>query len=126
MWDAAGTRILVVDDDDQQAGGIVAILNEAGYHVTHEADSLNALLAVEGEQPALVLLDWDMPFIDGTVFTHSVRVGMMEPPPVVALIAPNGDAIATLRAGARTYLRMPADAETLLRVVQELAGTSQP
>ena len=126
MWDAPEARILVVDDDNRQADRIVAILNDAGYQVSREADSLNALLAVEDEQPALVLLDWNMPFIDGIVFTHSVRVGMMEPPPVVALIPRDGDAAATLRAGARTYLRVPADADTLLRIVRELLGTAPP
>jgi len=112
-------RILLVDDDDQQAAEIRAILEAAAYNVVHQSDSLDALIAVEDERPAMVILDWDMPYIDGSVFTHAVRVGMSEPPPVIALIMAGGDPTPALQAGARTYLARPSDPVAVLRAVHE-------
>lgn len=121
-----GTRILVVDRDERQAEKIALALVTAGYQVTCKADSLHALMAVETERPALVVLSWEMPFIDGSTFVHALRAGMAQPPPVVAIADPAIDPDGIRRQGAGAWLAAPPDTETLVRLVRRLLGRGQP
>jgi DNA-binding response OmpR family regulator len=97
-------------------------LTAVGYVVSQTARGLAGLVAVEEEAPALVILWWAMPFIDGRIFLTALRSGLTTPPPVVALISPTDDPSPAREAGAATVLRTPVDRGTLLREVQRLLG----
>jgi DNA-binding response OmpR family regulator len=114
-------RILVVDDSD----GAVAVsdmLTAVGYPVHHTARGLAGLVAVEEEEPALIILSWAIPFIDGRIFLTALRSGLTTPPPVLALISPSDDPVPAHEAGAAAVLRRPIDSGTLLREVERLLG----
>ena len=112
-------RVLVVDDDAAQTAAVVRALTAAGYAVSRRADGIDGLLAVEAEQPALVVLDWALPFIDGPIFTHALRTGMPAPPPVIALVGADADATAVCAAGAFACVPVPVVPTMLVRVVRE-------
>ncbi len=121
MPGAAGTRILIVAADAVQATALSRALTAAGYAVSHRRDGFAGLIAVEQEQPALVVLTWDLPFITGAIFLQALRAGLDRPPPVVALgaaeVAGYGHP-----PGVAAALPLPVDGAALVRVVRALLG----
>ncbi len=113
-------RILLVDHDTRQAAGVSRALTGSGYDVTPCDDSLDALLKLDEDGAALVILNWDMPFVDGAIFMHALRVGMPTPPPVVVLAGMSVAAEAVWEAGAAACFETPPDIDALLHAVREL------
>src|SRR5262245_32036515 len=114
-----GARILVVSADTGVASAASAALGAAGYDVRWERDSLAGLVAVESWQPALVVLDWALPFISGAIFLHTLTTGLAAPPPVIALVDPAAVADAR-RAGASAALVRPVAIPQVVQRVDEL------
>jgi CheY-like chemotaxis protein len=65
--------VLVVDDDASLRQFIAEALREEGYRVIPAADGQEALERLETELPALILLDWMMPRLDGASFAAERR-----------------------------------------------------
>ncbi|MFN8558303.1 MAG: hypothetical protein U0531_13495 [Dehalococcoidia bacterium] len=96
------------------------------YSVRQVADSLEALIEIEEHRPALVIIWWDMPFIDGAVLTRAVRSA-----PRRAAADPGPGRVRraaglVLRAGAQAWLDPPFDPESLLRLVDALPQPPPP
>ena len=69
-----GSRpVLVVDDDDALRQIIAATLRDEGYRPETARDGVEALDRVAAEPPALILLDWTMPRLDGAAFATALR-----------------------------------------------------
>lgn len=67
--------ILVVDDDNDVRTMITRALQELGYPVAEAADGPSALKLIEEQKPALVVLDYMMPGMDGAeVAREAVKV----------------------------------------------------
>lgn len=94
LLDAPGTcRVLVVDDDRDAADTLVDLLHASGFSAVAVYDGAQAILAEEALQPRLVLMDIDMPSVDGysaaTVIRRSVS---KRPVKLVALTGRTSDA----------------------------------
>jgi diguanylate cyclase (GGDEF)-like protein/PAS domain S-box-containing protein len=72
MMDAS-IRILVVDDDADVAHGTCHVLEKAGYATEMALTGLDALRAVQRSPPHLVLLDWELPDIDGIEVCRQIK-----------------------------------------------------
>ena len=118
MTSRSAALILVVDDDAAAAAGMADALTAAGYGVRIAPNSLEGLIAVEQQPPALIVLDWGLPFIAGHIFLWALRAGVYDPPPVVALVDRTSDPASVCAAGARAVLTQPLAAGELLRVVR--------
>ena len=118
--------LLLVTSAQEQATAFREALTVGGYTVLWLADSLSALIAVEDAPPALVILDWTMPFIPGHIFVEAVRTGLPQPPPVVVLLDGSTATAAeeVLAAGAQACLRMPVAPAILVQLVGELLVSS--
>jgi diguanylate cyclase (GGDEF)-like protein len=111
---------LVADDSATIRGALQHHLVERGYGVVQAADGEEALAVIRSERPDAVLLDVEMPVLDG----HSVLRALQADPdlaviPVVFLTARSDadEVVAGLEAGAHDYLRKPFDfAELVARV----------
>lgn len=66
-------RILVADDDATSRKLLVAILSRSGYSCTQAANGIEALAAIQAEAPSLLLLDFDMPQMDGADVLKKLR-----------------------------------------------------
>jgi phosphoserine phosphatase RsbU/P len=66
-------RILVADDDATSRRLLVRILSRAGYPCMEVSDGIEALAAIHAEAPALLLLDFDMPGMDGAAVLRQLR-----------------------------------------------------
>ncbi|MBI4463072.1 MAG: response regulator [Acidobacteria bacterium] len=113
---AAPRRILIAEDDAASRELLAEILSNLGYEVVEACDGGEALQKIEETAPDLILLDIQMPVLDGFAVVRRLR----EHPrfcsrPVVAVTAyaMQGDREQTLQAGFNGYLSKPVDAAVL-------------
>jgi two-component system, OmpR family, response regulator len=107
-------RILVVDDEDALTDLVSSALRFAGYEVATESNGIDALRRIKGQTPDLVVLDVNMPEIDGFEVCRRIRRDGIDIP-VIFLTA--RDDIDDLRSGFRQggddYLTKPFSLEEL-------------
>jgi two-component system cell cycle response regulator len=109
-------RILVVDDSRAIRTILRRMLEAADYQVYEAADGRDGLSAMRSEPPDLVLLDIDMPVMDGLSAMREMKADPeLESVPVLFLTARTGgeDVAAGLGLGAQDYLRKPCEAAEL-------------
>ncbi len=66
-------KVLVVDDSKVTRGMIGRILREFGFEITEASNGIEALEKVRIDRPDLVLVDWNMPEMNGYEFIKAVR-----------------------------------------------------
>lgn len=81
--------ILVVDDDPHMTQAVSAILRRHGFTVQTAANGREALEAIAHVEPALVLLDLQMPVLDGRGFVQAVRESEIRVPVVIMSADPD-------------------------------------
>ncbi|MBK1662172.1 response regulator [Paracraurococcus ruber] len=114
--DAAAT-CLVVDDSSVVRKAARRIVEKLGFSVREAADGAQALAACRAELPRAVLLDWNMPVMDGITFLRAARAEFGPDRPVVVLCtteAAMDRIVEALEAGAQEYIMKPFD-EALLQ-----------
>jgi two-component system OmpR family response regulator len=106
-------KILVVEDDPRSRDLLVKYLAAKGHDVTAAEDGSVALTAVVAIQPDLLLLDVNMPHIDGWGVLDAVR--KFSPVPVIMVTVHNSahDKVAGLDLGADDYITKPFDLREL-------------
>ena len=119
----AEIRILVVDDNEAARKVAEAYLKRGGYKITLATSGQNALDIAASNRFQLVVMDLQMPGMDGIETTTRLRdISGYEKTPVLALTANAGDEyrILCLSHGMQGYLPKPVESETLLRTVRQL------
>src|SRR5437588_4150414 len=109
--------VLVVDDVAANRELLEGHLDELGYDVRQARDGVEALDEVAAEEPDLILLDIDMPGLDGITVCERLKAhATRRLIPVVILTASNDKAtrLRGIAAGADDYLSKPFDAKELL------------
>jgi two-component system, OmpR family, response regulator MprA len=112
--------ILIVDDDQDILAAERAVLAEGGYAVREAHNGAEALLAVDTDPPAMIVLDVQMPGIDGPTFARELRTRLRHVPLVILTAAPDPKHEAD-RCNAEAYLAKPFRAEDLLRLVRRFS-----
>ena len=106
---------LVVDDSRVVRRAARRILEEAGFAVTEAENGQAALLACREARPDFVLLDWNMPVMNGIECLHALRAEFGDQLPVVFCTSETElDRIEqALEGGATEYVMKPFDSEIL-------------
>jgi CheY-like chemotaxis protein len=112
--------ILIVDDDRDILAAERAVLAEYGFAVREAHDGAEALLAMDEDPPAMIVLDVQMPGIDGPTFARALRARLRHVPLVILTGAPDPKREAD-RCNAEAFLRKPFDAADLLRLVRRFS-----
>ena len=112
--------VLIVDDDDATRSAERAVLTEDGFRVTEARDGEEAMLAIQNDPPALVVLDIQMPGVDGPSFARDLRMTLKRVP-LVILTGVEDPKHEADRCNAEAFLSKPFDAPELLRVVRRFA-----
>jgi len=105
-----GSRILVVDDDPSLLAILGNILTKFGYNVAQYTNGADALEAVQNEPPDLILLDINMPDIDGyQVCGNLKQIDGIKDIPVIFMSGMNSmdDKIKGFQAGGVDYITKP-------------------
>nr|WP_294510373.1 response regulator [uncultured Rhodopila sp.] len=107
---------LVVDDSRVVRKVARRILEANGFTVTEAADGQQALDACHAQLPDVVLLDWNMPVMDGLAFLQALRAEYgPDNPPVVFCTTENdmSHIEAAIANGAQEYIMKPFDEDIL-------------
>jgi two-component system, chemotaxis family, chemotaxis protein CheY len=122
-------KILIVDDEHYTRKVIRTLLISNGVRNIHEAaDGLAGIEAIKTIVPDIVLLDWEMPGLDGAGFMRVVRSPETFPFPDIPVIMLTGHGeksrvMDAVRLGIHEYLLKPVSSQALLaRVVAILTG----
>lgn len=107
-------KILVVDDDRQVRRAFRAILSSQGCSVVEARDGNEALDEIKADAPDLVLLDINMPGIDGFETCKQIRAFSDVPIIVVTVRGEENDKVIALDAGADDYIVKPFGTQELL------------
>jgi sigma-B regulation protein RsbU (phosphoserine phosphatase) len=118
MSDGSHAEILVVDDDALSRKLLAQLLTAAGYKCRVCKDGSEALEIIQAKQPSLLLLDFDMPMLNGAeVLTrlrsdHNPAVAQI---PVIMLTAHGSEEseVSCLQAGADDFVTKPVNAAVL-------------
>ncbi|MBK1838318.1 PAS domain S-box protein [Azospirillum sp. YIM B02556] len=124
---SAGLHVLVAEDNEINRDIVVTMLHRAGHRVTAVEDGLQAVRLVEEGGFDLVLMDVQMPVMDGVTATRHIRAmpGEAAGLPIVALtgnVMP-GHRAEYLAAGMTAYLTKPIVSADLFDVLATVAGS---
>ena len=107
---------LVVDDSRVVRKAARRMLEGFGFTVREAGDGAEALDACRAELPQAVLLDWNMPVMDGITFLRAARAEFGPDRPVVVLCTTQAAMdrnVEALQAGAQEYVMKPFNAAIL-------------
>jgi two-component system cell cycle response regulator DivK len=118
-------RILVVEDQEDLRGVLRDLLAGSGYSVIEAADGEAGVAKAKSDHPDLILMDIQMPVIDGYEATRRIKADpALKPTPVVAVssFAMKGDEEKARAAGCDHYVTKPFSPMQLLRLVRGFLG----
>jgi len=113
--------ILYVEDNPDNRTLVRRILMAQDYSLLEAVDGSDALKILRNEQPDLILMDINMPDMDGYTLTAKIKsMPGFERVPILALTANvmRGDKERTLEAGCDGYIQKPLDIDQLIREVE--------
>jgi DNA-binding response OmpR family regulator len=116
--------ILLVEDNKAHADLITRTLQAAGFEVRHTMYGLKAAQFIREERPSLILMDFDLPDIDGRsmILLLRKRLGGQDAPPIVAVTGRTSEVDIRLgeRIGCAAFVGKPFMPEELLDVVKQV------
>ena len=114
------TKLLLVEDHDELSDFLSRRLRRRGFEVVLAADGQAALAQVERERPDLLLLDMNLPLMDGWTVARTLR-DQSSTLPIIALTAHamSGDRAKALAAGCDEHHAKPVDFDLLLTQIDE-------
>ncbi|MBE0689544.1 MAG: response regulator [Anaerolineae bacterium] len=114
-------HILLIEDNPGNAEMILHILRTAGYEVRHFDRGAPAASSARTDMPMLILMDFNLPDIDGRTLTLILRKQLgINAPPIIACSARTGEQEVALayRFGCSAFLRKPFTPNELLDIVR--------
>jgi two-component system, cell cycle response regulator DivK len=120
-----GKRILVVEDQEDLRGVLRDLLIGSGYIVLEAPDGQAAVATAKSDRPDLILMDIQMPVLDGYEATRQIKADpALKATPVIAVssFAMKGDEEKARAAGCDHYVTKPYSPLQLLRTIQGYLG----
>jgi len=118
-------RILVVEDQDDLRGILRDLLTGSGYEVAEATDGGGAVVKAKSERPDLILMDIQLPGLNGYEATRQIKAEptlMATPVIAVSSFAMKGDEEKARAAGCDVYVTKPYSPLQLLRIIRDLLG----
>jgi CheY-like chemotaxis protein len=118
--------ILLAEDNEANIATFSSYLEAKGYRILLATDGQQAIDFAKAEQPDLILMDIQMPVIDGLEAIKQIRLDPnLVNIPIIALtaLAMEGDRDRCLAAGANDYLSKPIKLKQLNLLIQQVLGS---
>jgi two-component system cell cycle response regulator DivK len=118
-------RILVVEDQEDLRGVLRTLLTGSGYEMIEAADGQEGVTKAKAERPDLILMDIQMPVLDGYDATRQIKADPnLKSTPVIAVssFAMKGDEEKARGSGCDSYVTKPYSPMQLLRVIRGYLG----
>ena len=118
----AGNRILVIEDHEENRRLLRDLLTSFGYELIEAASGEDGLIAASAQPLDLILMDIQLPGIDGYETTRRIKENpALRQIPVIAVTsyALSGDDVKAFAAGCDAYVTKPFDPAKLLDKIQE-------
>jgi two-component system, cell cycle response regulator DivK len=118
-------RILVVEDQEDLRGVLRDLFTHSGYIVIEAADGATGVASAKSNRPDIILMDIQMPVIDGYEATRQIKADpALAQIPVVAVssFAMKGDEEKARAAGCDHYVTKPYSPIQLLRMIRGHLG----
>ena len=115
-------RILVVEDHEENRRIIHDLLTSAGFEMIEALTGEDGVRAAEAERPDLILMDIQLPGLDGYEATRRIKANpALRPIPIIAVTsyALSGDEVKAREAGCDDYVTKPFSPLALLAKVRE-------
>ncbi len=119
------SKILVADDCRTVRAVVCKTLSEAGYDVTLASDGQEAVQFARRDRPDLVILDLQMPVVDGYTACAEILALEDRPLPIILLTNDTANHLAALGSELGAYLHKPVTETQLLSTVGNLLGGSE-
>jgi CheY-like chemotaxis protein len=122
----SGRTVLIADDMEEIRLMLKRAMLMNGYDVIEATNGLEAVEAARQKRPDLVLIDLNMPKMDGLKAIEEIRKIEGEQVPIVAMTAFDtyGMKEAAIQVGCNEYLSKPLDLTQLERLVRDYLTTS--
>ncbi len=117
-------HILIIEDDEEQRTVMTAWLTAAGYRPVAVGSAEDGLAASTDEPPDAIILDVELPGVDGYAFCRALKASSLSGVPVMFVTARTDeqDRSLGLALGADDYVEKPIDAEQLTLRLSVLLG----
>ena len=115
-------RILVVEDQEDNRQILRDLLTKNGYEIIEAENGEEALIAVEKQRPDLIVMDIQLPILDGYEATRRIKANpelRSIPIIVVTSYALSGDETKAREAGCDAYVTKPYSPRQLLAKIRE-------
>ncbi len=115
-------RILVIEDHEDNRRIIRDLLTSAGYETIEAVTGEEGVALAETQHPALILMDIQLPDIDGYEATRRIKANpALRQIPIIAVTsyALSGDEVKALEAGCDAYVTKPFSPRALLATIRE-------
>ncbi len=124
-------RILIAEDNPVNQAVAMGMLQEQGHTITLAANGREAVRFYQRERPELILMDVQIPELDGIGATREIRAaeeGSGHHTPIIAMTAyaMKGDSERCLLAGMDAYLSKPLTKELLLTTIASIVENKDP
>jgi two-component system cell cycle response regulator DivK len=118
-------RILVVEDQEDLRDVLRTLLTGSGYEMIEAADGQAGVEKAKAERPDLILMDIQMPVLNGYDATHQIKAHLnLTATPIIAVssFAMKGDEEKARASGCDSYVTEPYSPMQLLRVIRGFLG----
>jgi two-component system, cell cycle response regulator DivK len=116
-------RILIIEDQEDNRAIMRDLLTGAGFELIEAVNGEEGVKLAQSERPDLILMDIQLPIIDGYEATRQIRAIVdLKSVPIIAVTsyALSGDEAKTREAGCNGYVAKPFSPRQLLAKVREL------
>lgn len=118
-------KVLVVEDNPDNIRLITYVLQRSGYQVIPVLSGEEAIALAISERPCFIIVDIDLPGIDGLETTRRIRSSETTgSTPIIAITsyAMSGDSDKVLQAGCTAYFEKPIDPLTIMDMIHAVIG----
>jgi two-component system cell cycle response regulator DivK len=115
-------RILIIEDQEDNRAIMRDLLTGAGFELIEAVDGEEGVNLAQSERPDLILMDIQLPMIDGYEATRQIRaIDDLKSIPIIAVTsyALSGDEVKSREAGCNGYVAKPFSPRQLLAKVRE-------